>query len=84
MRGENGWQRETGDGQMGRRGDGAIAIHVHVRDSHSWPALPSSALVSDSGSGAQPVHSDSKYTPDPILYTCFIALQVRRPPPAAP
>ena len=34
-----------------------------------------SALVSDSGSAEQPIHPDSKWTANPILYTCFIALQ---------
>ena len=34
-----------------------------------------SALVSDSGSGSQLIHPDSKFTEHPILYTCFVALQ---------
>lgn len=34
-----------------------------------------SALVSDPGSTRQPIHPDSKYTPNAVLYTCFVALQ---------
>jgi hypothetical protein len=34
-----------------------------------------SALISDPGSLRQPIHPDSKYTDEAVLYTCFIALQ---------
>ena len=33
------------------------------------------ALISDPGSTRQPIHPDSKYSPNAVLYTCFIALQ---------
>lgn len=34
-----------------------------------------SALISDPGSAAQGVHPDTIFTPEPVLYTAFIALQ---------
>lgn len=34
-----------------------------------------SALISDNGANAQPIHPDSRFTDEPIMFTVFIALQ---------
>jgi len=34
-----------------------------------------SALVADPGAASQPIHPDSVFTDDAVMYTCFVALQ---------